>query len=192
MNASERHHLPRLVPEYYKGFAAVHWTMPIVERRSGWLSESFHAHLREVLLHALARYDCCCPIYCLMPDHMHFMFVGWSANADQLLLIRFLRKHLNDLLKEYDLDCEFQKQAHDHVMRRDEMDESEFESSVLYIANNPVKAELVRETKDYPYTRVMLPGFPRIDFWSAGYWRIFWDQTMKRMSATQAAWNTPP
>ena len=185
------HHLPRLAPESYRGFAAVHWTMTIASRRTGWLSRGFHTSFREVLLHALARYQCCCPVYCLMPDHMHLMIVGLHPSADQLLLTRFLRTHLNELLSQHLEECAFQKQSHDHVMRRDEIDEEDFENALLYIARNPFEEGLVKHAKDYPYTGVMLPGFPRLNFWDEKYWRIFWEQTHKRLQAAHAAWNVP-
>jgi REP element-mobilizing transposase RayT len=187
-----RHHLPRLAPEFYRGFASVHWTMTVGDRRTGWLSASFHQSFREVLLHALARYQCCCPVYCLMPDHMHLMIVGWHPSADQLLLTRFLRTNVNELLSQHLEGCAFQRQSHDHVMRRDEIDEADFENALLYIARNPVEGGLAKDAKDYPYTGVMLPGFPRLIFWDEKYWRIFWEQTVKRINTSNAAWNAPP
>lgn len=121
-----RHHLPRLPPEYYRGFAAVHWTLTIRDRRRGWLDDRFHARFREVLLHSLARHGCSCPVYCLMPDHVHLLIVGWSEAADQLLFARFLKRHVNELLSDRLKECEFQRESHDHVMRRDEIGETEF------------------------------------------------------------------
>ncbi len=187
-----RHHLPRLPPEYYRGFAAVHWTMTIRDRRMGWLDDPFHAAFREVLLHGLARHGCSCPVYCLMPDHVHLLIVGWSNAADQLLFARFLKKHTNELLSDRLKDCEFQRESHDHVMRRDEIGEIEFKNATLYIADNPVKAGLVSDAKEYAFTRAMLPGFPRLNFWDERFWRIFWDATTKRMEEANASWNPSP
>jgi len=48
-------YLPRLPREHYQGDAVVHWTMPIAERGTGWLNESFHARFREMMLHSAAR-----------------------------------------------------------------------------------------------------------------------------------------
>ena len=70
MNANPRpHHLPRLNPEFYRGDAAVHWTLTIFDRQTGWLTESLHLKFRELMLHAAARENLLCPSYCLMPDH---------------------------------------------------------------------------------------------------------------------------
>jgi hypothetical protein len=43
----EWHHLPRLAPEFYQGFAVVLWTTTLERRATGWLDEPFHLHFRE-------------------------------------------------------------------------------------------------------------------------------------------------
>jgi len=48
-------YLQRLPREYYQADAVIHWTMPIAMRGAGWLNDAFHAHFREVMLHAAAR-----------------------------------------------------------------------------------------------------------------------------------------
>jgi hypothetical protein len=47
----EWHHLPRLAPEHYQGFAAVLWTITLEPRATGWLDDQFHAHFRELSLY---------------------------------------------------------------------------------------------------------------------------------------------
>jgi hypothetical protein len=44
-----------LDPEFYRGDAAVHWTLTVFDRATGWLNASFHCGFRELLLHAAAR-----------------------------------------------------------------------------------------------------------------------------------------
>ena len=69
-------HLPRLAPEFYRGFAVVHWTITLERRATGWLDDLFHLHFRELLLHAAARQGLLCPAYVLMPDHIHLLWMG--------------------------------------------------------------------------------------------------------------------
>ena len=64
------HHLPRLAPEFYRGFAVVQWTITLERRATGWLDDLFHLHFRELMLHAGAREGLFCPAYVLMPDHL--------------------------------------------------------------------------------------------------------------------------
>src|SRR5215472_1357414 len=88
------HHLPRLAPEHYRGFAAVLWTITLEPRATGWLDDRFHAHFRELLLHAAARESLFCPAYVLMPDHLHLLWLGLRAVSNQSDAMRFLRKYL--------------------------------------------------------------------------------------------------
>src|SRR5690349_16533138 len=76
-------HLSRLAPEFYRAFAVVHWTITLERRATGWLNDSFHAHFRELLLHAAVREGLFCPAYVLMPDHMHLIWMGLRVNSDQ-------------------------------------------------------------------------------------------------------------
>jgi hypothetical protein len=61
--------LPRLSPEFYKGFAFVFWTHTLEDHKTGWLSDASHRQFRELLLHASTRHHLFCPVYTLMPDH---------------------------------------------------------------------------------------------------------------------------
>ena len=112
-------HLPRLDPRWYQGFAFVHWTMTIKNRATGWLDARFHQRFREVLLHSLMSKmragEVACPVYCLMPDHLHLLLIAWDAKADQReRLMPFLRRQLN---AELGGEIRLQKQVYDHVLR---------------------------------------------------------------------------
>ena len=85
------HYLPRLKREFYQADAVIFWTMPIHLRRQGWLNERFHGVFREMMLHAAAREGLLCPAYCLMPDHVHLVWMGLRSDADQMNGMAFLR-----------------------------------------------------------------------------------------------------
>jgi REP element-mobilizing transposase RayT len=135
--SSVRGHLPRLKREFYRGFAAVHWTFCLRDRATGWLDEGLHARFRELMVHACSRYGCVCATYCLMPDHLHLLLVGTREEADLYLAARFLRKHLEPALKI----GAFQKQGHDHVLRVEERKKDAFAKVCHYILENPVRAD---------------------------------------------------
>jgi putative transposase len=105
-------YLPRLAPEFYRGDAVVHWTLPIAQRQTGWLTEKFHLQFREVLVHACVREQLLCPCYCLMPDHIHLLWMGLTVGSDQRKAMTFLRTYTEPLLAP----CRYQAQAHDHVL----------------------------------------------------------------------------
>jgi len=129
MSFSPKSQLPRLLPEWYRGEAYVFWTYTVEDRGTGWLTPTFHAGFREVLLHASARYDLAVPAYCLMPDHAHWIGIGLSRHSDQRRASAFLRKFLTPHLRPFT----WQRQPHDHVLREAEREHGAFRlRAVMY------------------------------------------------------------
>ena len=171
----EKHsYLRRLPRGNYRGYAIVHWTMAIQDRATGWLSADFHFRFREFLTHGLFLRQCACAVYCLMPDHVHLLMLGFSPSADQLRLIAYLRKHFNRELKASRPGYSLQKQPYDHVLKEHEREKGAFQSVANYSAQNPVRAGLVEEASDHPYTDGLVPGYPELSFWMEDYWDRFW------------------
>jgi len=89
--------------------------------------------------------------YCLMPNHVHLL-VALSPEAP--LLVRTLQRikgytalQANKLLGR--TGSFWQSESHDHVVRIGELDRI-----ISYIMHNPVKAGLVAEWQQWPYTYV--------------------------------------
>src|SRR3954452_14917828 len=93
-----------------------------------------------------------CPVYCLMPDHLHLVWMGMTRQSDQLNGMRFFRRQLAPLLKPHDL----QHQAHDHVLRERERKRGAFASVCFYILANPVRANLLKESERWPYNGAII------------------------------------
>ena len=203
---AKRHpgHLPRLDPEFYRGDAAVHWTLTVFDRATGWLNPSVHAAFRELLLHAAAREWLFCPAYCLMPDHVHLLWLGMRHDTDQRNSMSFLRTHLEPWLAPH----KFQPQAHDHVLRDEERQRDGLARICFYILANPVRAGLTaaadsrgrctefrlvtsaptedsrgrREESrlvssappDWPYCGAIIPGYPTLHPLQEDFWPLFW------------------
>ena len=171
------HHLPRLAPEFYHGFAVVQWTLTLERRAHGWLDDLFHLHFRELLLHAAAREGLFCPVYVLMPDHLHWVWMGLRADSDQRNAMRFLRKHLAvDLVRRSPTGIEFelQKQSHDSVLREKDRRRGAFEKSCFYLLDNPRRKELVKHPRDWPHLGAVVPGYPFLHPLSEDFWEQFW------------------
>jgi putative transposase len=162
--------LPRLPREYYLGDAVVHWTMPIAERKMGWLTDAFHAGFRECMLHTAAREGLFCPTYCLMPDHLHLVSMGMRRESDQRNGSKFLREYLGKLLQPF----RFQHQAHDSVLREKERKHGAFAKLCFYIMENPVAEALASSAKDWPFIGAVLPGYPTLHPLDEDYWPLFW------------------
>jgi REP element-mobilizing transposase RayT len=148
--------------------------MTIEDRRTGWLIPAFNYKFRELLTHAAFRFAFTCPIYCLMPDHIHMVWIGIDDRTDQLKASKYFRRQLGDPLTK--LGFELQHQPFDHVLRDDEKMETVFGNFVEYIARNPERKGLVPADgfRDYKYTGCLIPGYPELNLWQADFWTRFW------------------
>jgi hypothetical protein len=165
--------LPRLPREYYQADAVVFWTLTVFDRAKGWLTPEFHKSFRELMLHAAAREGLVCPIYCLMPDHLHLVWMGLRLDSDQINGMAFLRTYLEPELSPR----KFQPQAQDEVLRAEQRKRNAFAKVCFYIAANPVRADLIAEKEVWPFTGCLIPGYPKLnpqveDFWPK-FWRIY-------------------
>lgn len=174
---TEWHHLPRLVPEFYRGFAVVQWTVTLERRAAGWLDENFHLHFRELLLHAAVRESLFCPVYVLMPDHLHLLWMGLRINSDQRNAMKFLRKHLAVEFARRSIggvEFELQKQPHDSVLRERDRRRGAFEKSCFYLLDNPCRKKLVEHHRDWPHLGAVVPGYPFLHPLGEDFWERFW------------------
>jgi REP element-mobilizing transposase RayT len=153
-----RDYLKRLPEPAYIGYAWVHWTMTIHNRRTGWLSPDLHLRWRELLLHTLCRYHMLCPAYVLMPDHTHVLLKGCTEDSHQLRAMAFLRKHFNRMLKEK--VSTLQKQGYDHLLVEKESAPEGLPATIAYVLENPQKDGFVPSWKQWPYLGSVAPGFP--------------------------------
>jgi len=169
-------YLPRLPREFYRGSAVVFWTLPVAQRGKGWLTHEFHAAFREMMLHAAAREGLLCPVYCLMPDHLHLLWLGLHDATDQRNAMAFLRTHLKPSL----IPHKFQHQPHDHALREHQRRRGAFSMVCRYVLENPVRASLAESPETWPYSGCIVPGYPRLhpavnpreDFWPV-FWKVY-------------------
>ncbi|HSA12214.1 MAG TPA: hypothetical protein P5205_17775 [Candidatus Paceibacterota bacterium] len=171
------HHLPRLAPEHYRGFAAVLWTITLEQCATGWLDPLFHAAFRECLLHAAAREQLFCPAYVLMPDHIHLFWLGVKCDSDQRNAMRFVRKHLQaELTRRSRPGAEFglQNQSHDSVLREKDRTRGALASACFYVCDNPRRKGLVADPRDWPFLGAVVPGYPWLHPLAAEFWPEFW------------------
>jgi REP element-mobilizing transposase RayT len=184
-------YLRRLNAGSYEGLACVHWSMTIEGRQQGWLNPNFYSHWREIHLHTLARYQIACPAFCLMPDHLHLLWMGLSADSNQRNAAKFFREHMNDLLHRAEnsrfqlregmskpgdngLAHRLQLQGYDHVLTAEERQRDAFARVAFYIFENPVRKGLVKVWSDYQFTGAQIAGYPKLDAREPDYWERFW------------------
>lgn len=162
--------LPRLSREHYQGDAVVFWTLTMFDKAVGWLTPVFHRDFREIMFHAAARENIVCPVYCLMPDHIHLVWMGLRRDSDQLNGMSFLRTHLEPKLAP----AKFQHQPHDEVLREKQRKRNAFAKVCFYVQANPVRAGLISETGIWPYSGCIVPGYPKLDALNEDFWQKFW------------------
>ena len=163
-------YLPRLPREHYQGDAVVFWTLTMLNRAKGWLTPDLHHQFRELMFHTAAREGLVCPIYCLMPDHIHLVWMGLRLDTDHINGMAFLRTHLEPALAP----AKLQSQPQDEVLRDDRRKKGAFAKFCFYIAANPVRDELVSQPNAWPFTGCLVPGYPKLNPFDEDYWSKFW------------------
>ncbi|EMI56443.1 hypothetical protein [Rhodopirellula sallentina] len=179
-----RQRLKRLPPEHYRSEAWVHWTLAIEGRKTGWLDPKLLYKFREIQTHVAFRAQIACPIFCLMPDHLHLLWCGLTDESDQLLGMKHLRTDLNDCLNR--IGYQLQLQSFDHVLKNHELERDAIESVVDYIARNPERQELVPIDgfSSYKYTGCLMPGYPQLRLFQDEGWDRIW-RTLAFLKRTQ-------
>lgn len=92
--------------------------------------------------------------FTIMPNHVHVVFapltedIGVEYGLSRILqsLKRWTASLANDVLGRE--GAFWQAESYDHVIR----DEEEWQRIVWYVLNNPVKANLVRDWREWPWT----------------------------------------
>jgi putative transposase len=163
-------YLPRLAREHYQADAVVFWILTIFDKAKGWLTPAFHRCFRELMFHAAAREGLLCPLYCLMPDHLHLVWMGLRPDSDQFTGMAFLRTYLEPELSP----AKFQPQAQDEVLREEQRKRNAFAKVCFYIAANPVRAGLINLKEIWPFTGCVVPGYPKLNTTDDDFWPVFW------------------
>jgi putative transposase len=181
-----KRNLPKLPPAAYRGLAVGHWIFTIQGRRTGWMTEAFLLRFQWAGLHTCLRYAVACPCFCLMPDHIHVLLMGFDeTRSDQRLAIAFWRRALRPVLENAG-GYRWQSQAYDHILGRSESERRVFEELSGYLRQNPWRAGLVDDPADpWPFEGAIVPGYPDLDLRSADYWERYWKIFYQKLLKTK-------
>ena len=127
-----------------------------------WLKEPAIANIVMDSLHFLNGKHLHLWAYCIMPNHVHLLAHTFEPG---LMLHEIMRNHKTFSGREANLVLGntgkpfWAREYYDHMVRSDRS----FFNILKYIAENPVKAKLVKHWEDWPYTYVapssgILPG----------------------------------
>lgn len=86
--------------------------------------------------------------YCFMPDHLHLLLIGTSEVADVQKFIKLFKQKIGYWFKQKYGENLWQKSYFDHVLRQEE----DLKEVARYILENPVRANLVDNYLDFPFS----------------------------------------
>lgn len=123
------------------GYSRYFLTICVHDRQQVLANESIHQRLLTFLEGCPKRYGWWPTRYVLMPDHAHLLV---SSSPNSVLLGAWVKA-----LKAFVGQREFRWQVNffDHVIRSDESETEKWE----YIRQNPVRAGLVANARDWPF-----------------------------------------
>ena len=148
----QSHRLPRAC---YFGEVAVAYTA-----RLGSGGEPIHrprVPLIDALTASAVQHSCSAPIYCIMPSHVHVILQGTGGSADTWRAMVEFKQRSGFWLSRHLPGTRWQKDFYDHILRS----EDEVRDALVYIAANPLRARLVRDPAEYPFTGSIRHGPPQ-------------------------------
>ena len=135
----------RLEPEIYTGQIIVAFTLCVKDRREIFVNIKFFKEIESILKDQLKKFICKAYLYVFMPDHAHLLLGGNDNHSDVKKCVdSFKQKSGFWLFKNYP-EYKWQKDYYDHILRKDE----DLTTQMKYILNNPVRAGIVENWKDY-------------------------------------------
>jgi REP element-mobilizing transposase RayT len=87
-----------------------------------------------------------------MPDHCHILLQGKSDHADTLEALRNFKQKSGYWFSKNHHGIEWQKSFYDHILRTDE----ETDKHMRYILENPIRKEIIKDWKEYPWKGSMV------------------------------------
>jgi putative transposase len=140
--------------EQRRAFGKWDAALDVLDDSPRWLEDSTIAQLVVDSLHYRHGRVYYLDAFCIMPNHAHVVFTPLAredgAFHSLAAIMHSLKRHTarqaNLILgREGDF---WQHESYDHVVR----DLEEYQRIVAYVLNNPVKAGLVREWQDWPWS----------------------------------------
>jgi putative transposase len=101
----------------------------------------------EQFRHSAAQHDFKILAYCFMPDHLHVVSEGCSADSDFVAFVHDAKQGSGYAFKHETGRRLWQDGYFDRVLR----DEDSVLAVVRYVLSNPIRAGLAREIGDYPF-----------------------------------------
>jgi REP-associated tyrosine transposase len=156
---------PQRLPTFaYIGLHRYFLTFCCNHRRRVFVEADAVAVALAQILHASARHDFAVVAYCFMPDHVHLLVEGRAQGADLIAFARDVKQRTGYHWRGKVDAVLWQDGYYDRVLRDDE------QAAIVakYILENPVRAGLVSEPREYPYSGSQIWTWEQLqDMWAA-------------------------
>ncbi len=114
------------------------------------ISQAAAAHRFEILA------------YCFMPDHLHLLVEARSSDSDLISFANLVKQRTSFTFRQSHPERLWQKGYFEHIVRNDESTQI----VAKYVLENPVRAGLVKEPLDYPFSGSLVFSKQQlIDLW---------------------------
>ena len=91
---------------------------------------------------------CSVPVYCFMPDHLHFIISGLERKSRPKAAVEQFKLKTGFWMGQHMPQFECQDDFYDQIIRKSD----DFQRHVQYVASNPLRAGFVTDPFDYPFT----------------------------------------
>ncbi|MFA5909773.1 MAG: transposase [Vicinamibacterales bacterium] len=131
----------------YVGPAAYFITSCTLDRCKAFTTNDFCDECQLELLATSQRFGFSATAYCFMPDHVHYLVSGTRADASLPDFVSMWKQRTGFAWHKRTGKRLWQKGYYEHMLRSDEA----HLPIARYILENPVRAGLVRDIRDYPW-----------------------------------------
>jgi len=116
-------------------------------RNPYFLNEIFVNMIIPLINNSSEKFEFTLYVYCFMPDHLHLLLSG-QEHSNLKDFMRDFKQKSAYIFRKKTGEMLWQRSYYEHVLRRDES----VEEVTRYILNNPVRAGLVQDFRQYPYS----------------------------------------
>ena len=138
----------RLPAGRYRGKQFFFVTICVQERKPVFSDARLVAQLSQVLTESCMKCGFGLYAYCFMPDHVHIEVVGLQDAANLQELVRAFKGVAARVARDFRVRNLWQKGFYDHILRSSDAQDD----VAWYIFSNPVRAGLIVDWSEWPYS----------------------------------------
>jgi len=154
---------PHCLPGFsYLGLHRYSLTFCVRRRAHVFIDARVVSELLEQISQAAAEHQFEILAYCFMPDHLHLLVEARSSDSDLISFANLVKQRTSFTYRRSHAERLWQKGYFEHIVRNDESTQI----VAKYVLENPVRAGLVKEPLDYPFSGSLVFGREQlVDLW---------------------------